>query len=141
MIKIILSLFLLTVVIYSADLSRDSQGIVTDISTKLQWQDNISSVKKKWSEAIIYCENISLGGHYDWRLPNRNELISIIDYSKYRPAIKESVFQNNAFGNHWSSSSYANNSVYASWYVDFYNGYTDYKYSNYIYYVRCVRGR
>lgn len=141
MIKIILSLFLLTILIYSADLSRDSQGIVTDISTNLQWQDNVPSVKKKWSEAISYCENISLGKHYDWRLPNRSELISLIDYSKYSPAIKESIFKNNTFGNHWSSSSYTNDSVYASWYVDFHNGYTDYKYRTYSYDVRCVRGR
>jgi hypothetical protein len=138
--KSILSLFLLTGILYSADLSRDSNGIVTDISTNLQWQDDISSVQKKWSEAINYCENLSLGGQNDWRLPNKNELISIVDYAKYGSAIKENIFQNITSSDYWSSSSYASNSSDA-WGVYFnYGNVLNYNKID-SYYVRCVRDR
>ena len=79
-----------------ADFSRDNtKQIVTDSITKLQWQDDSDarSVKKSWQGAISYCEDLSLGGYSDWRLPNKNELISIIDYSTYKPAM-DGVFQN-----------------------------------------------
>jgi uncharacterized protein (TIGR02145 family) len=31
-----------------------------------------------WSAAISYCDNLDLGGHTDWHLPNIDELISLI---------------------------------------------------------------
>ena len=139
MIKSILSLFLLTGALHS-DLSRDSNGTVTDISTNLQWQDDITSVEKKWSEAIDYCEALSLGGQDDWRLPNRNELISIVDHSKSSPAIKENIFHNIASSNYWSSSSSASNSSNA-WRVSFENSYVKVSRKTSSYYVRCVRDR
>ena len=140
MIKSILSLFLLTTAIYSADLSRDNDGIITDISANLEWQDNVVSAEKNWNEAISYCEDLSLGRHDDWRLPNRNELISIVDYSKYNPAIKENIFQNITSSYYWSSSSYASYSSNA-WIVNFSNGSMGYDNKTYSNYVRCVRGR
>jgi hypothetical protein len=141
--KSILSLFLLTGILYSADLSRDSNGIVTDISTNLQWQDDIPSVEKTWSEAINYCEDLSLGGQDDWRLPNYNELISIVDYAKYKLAIKENVFQNITSSYYWSSSSSASpafSSRYA-WFVYFYDGSTGEISKTDSFSVCCVRGR
>ena len=135
--KIILSLFLLTGAIYGADLSRDSQEIVTDISKKLEWQDN-TSIQKQWIQAISYCEDLSLGGHDDWRLPNRRELISIVDYAKHTPAIKESVFQNIIPSYYWSSSSYATDSSYA-WTVRFSNGRANRGNKTANLYVRCLR--
>jgi len=45
----------------------DTTQIVTDTTTGLQWQDdaNASSLTKKWTEAIDYCEALTLGGHDD----------------------------------------------------------------------------
>ena len=33
-----------------------------------------------WHDALAYCENLDLGGHDDWRLPNVKELQSIVNY-------------------------------------------------------------
>ena len=35
-----------------------------------------------WEQALSYCENLSLGGRDDWRLPTAKELQSIVDYSR-----------------------------------------------------------
>ena len=56
-----------------------SEGIVTDRKTGLQWQDSYSdnnNILKSatWTEAIKYCEDLTLGEYSDWRLPNFNEL-------------------------------------------------------------------
>jgi hypothetical protein len=33
-----------------------------------------------WQEALTYCEDLDLAGHTDWKLPDINELQSIVDY-------------------------------------------------------------
>ena len=127
-----------------ADMSRDGAGIVTDSVTTLQWQDDYSDngdvIKyTNWRAAINYCENeLSLGGHNDWRLPNKNELLSVVDYTKSNPAIYEE-FQNKTSNYYWSSTTNANNPS-SAWLVDFYNGTSNDYYGKYIIVpVRCVR--
>ncbi len=124
-----------------ADFSR-SNGVVTDNTTGLQWQDDYSDnggdIKSaKWTGAIAYCEDLTLGGHSDWRLPNKKELLSIVDYGKYSPSI-DAVFTHTASRYYWSSTSHANDAGYA-WIVAFGYGYTYSYYKSYSYYVRCVR--
>lgn len=79
--------------------------VVIDDFTSLQWQDN-NSVKTKmsWYEAREYCESSVHSLKCDWRLPTLNELRTLIDYSKFNPAIF-SEFQNNSKdGYYWSST-------------------------------------
>ena len=117
--------------------------IVTDTATGLQWQDDAdaASMRKKWIEAINYCENLTLGGHNDWRLPNINELKSIVDRSKSFPAIVDG-FTNVSAGYYRSSTTAVANSDVA-WVVDFSdgsaNGYVYHESKFFFYYVRCVR--
>jgi hypothetical protein len=33
---------------------------------------------KKWEEALEYCESLSLDGHSDWRLPSKEEPLSLV---------------------------------------------------------------
>ena len=55
--------------------------MIRDLSTDLFWQKE--PVKKAtWKEALSYCEGLEYAGHTDWRLPNKNELLSLVDYSK-----------------------------------------------------------
>jgi len=128
--------------IVDADGFSRSNGVVNDASTNLEWQDdysdNSNSIKNTtWQSAIDYCETLTLDGKSDWRLPNLNELTSLVDDTKYNPAINE-VFQNTDSNDYWSSTSYSNNNEDA-WIVYFYSGsqYSRNKYVNY--YVRCVR--
>ncbi len=114
---------------------------VTDSKTGLEWQDNSdnNSTQKTWQEAIDYCEALTLDTHNDWRLPNINELKTLIDRTKREPAIKENVLEYIGTNDYyWSSSSIVGNENDA-WVVVFnYGGvYGDVK-DDYVY-VRCVR--
>jgi len=114
--------------------------VVIDIKLGLMWQDNSAakSIKKNWKGAKKYCKNLSLVGHSNWRLPSYDELLTIVDYDRFDPAIMPS-FKNVASSSYWSSSQDVSDAKYA-WYVDFENGSTvNYSKSN-EYYVRCVRG-
>ena len=138
---------LLIMIGLSAFLSADFTKIgdvVTDNITGLEWQDNSDSngTQRTWQEAINYCEALTLDAHDDWRLPNINELKTLIDRSKIEPAIKENVFEyigtNWLYYSYWSSTSIVDN-AYMAWVVSFDDGtvYENIKYmSNY---VCCVR--
>jgi hypothetical protein len=120
---------------------NDTTEIVTDNTTGLQWQDDDAVIDDdvNWTAAIDYCENVlDLGGYSDWRLPNRNELLSIIDYSQSGAAI-DPEFVNRTWNKYWSSTTSVGNADNA-WYVDFYYGSSRYYNKDYDFYVRCVRG-
>ena len=139
--KIALSVLMMATLIY-ADFSTNN-GIVTDNKTGLQWQDDYSdnggNIKQAtWIDAINYCENLSLGNHSDWRLPNIRELLSIADRSRYDPAI-DPVFQKVTSDSYWSSTSLAYRTD-GAWYVYFWSGSSDSSLKSDTYYVRCVRG-
>ena len=134
--KIIIALLGLSVALL-ADLTRDdSTQIVTDNSTTLQWQDD-TNITKSWTEAISYCEALTLGGHSDWRLPNFNELYSIADHSKRDPAI-DNTFINVVSRIYWSSTTVVGYVGFA-WYVGFYFGDGYWVSKSNGYFVRCVR--
>ena len=122
-----------------ADFSRDNAtDIVTDNSTTLQWQDDAVGATMKWEAAISYCEDLTLGSHENWRLPNFNELYYIADRSKRDPAIN-STFQNVVSNGYWSSTTVVGYSDYA-WSVNgFYGGGDGWNGKDYSNYVRCVR--
>ena len=90
-----------------------------------------------WDAALTYCESLTLAGHADWRLPNRKELRSIVDYAKYNPAIDTSYFPDTLSSYYWSSTTGAYGSGNA-WYVNFFDGSYFSNKSN-AYYVRAVR--
>jgi len=133
--RILLIMIGASMLLYSA-FSRDGSGVVTDSVTGLVWQDN-ETVEKTWVEAISYCEALTLGGNDDWRLPNKKELLSIVDYNTYNPAIS-SVFQNTTSDLYWSSTTDASNTSNA-WSVNFYGGYTYNDDKTHNGSVRCVR--
>ena len=86
-----------------ASITRSGDAMVFDSSTKLYWQKD-SGKAETWKEALSYCENLEYAGFSDWRLPNKNELVTLIDHSKLGsdvvssfPGMKADVF--------WSSTS------------------------------------
>ncbi len=120
---------------------NDETDIVTDTMTGLQWQDDDTAITTdaNWTAAINYCEDtLTLGGYSDWRLPNRNELLSTVDYSQYDLYIYP-VFANRSSYDYWSSTSSADGAS-RTWLVGFYNGDSGTHGKTYDHYVRCVRG-
>jgi len=96
-----------------ANLTRDANDIVTDSISSLMWQDNLAAKTTNvlFEVAIQSCKNLELGGYKDWRLPNVNEISSIMDDTKSSPAISN-IFQNSATY-YWTSTSVHSNSNYA----------------------------
>ncbi|HSA33462.1 MAG TPA: DUF1566 domain-containing protein [bacterium] len=107
--------------------------IVTDKTTGLIWTKDYYG--GGWEFALYYCENLDYGGATDWRLPNVEELKSLIDDTIHSPASK---FPGIPSGSFWSSSSSAFSTDYA-WYVDLASGdvLTNFKAGDY--YACCVR--
>ncbi len=130
---------IISTIIY-ADFTKNN-GVVTDSRTTLQWQDdysdNAGSIKQTtWTAAIDYCEALSLDGE-GWRLPNKKELLSIVDYNHYTPSIN-TVFTNTSSSYYWSATTPANYTGLA-WVVYFYYGHTYSRNKSSNFYVRCVR--
>lgn len=120
-------------------LYRDgAKGVVVDTRTGLMWQDNAVGSTMNWATAITTCENLTLGGYADWRLPNINELKSIRDVSRSSPAI-DTTFTNTASNDYWSSTTYAISTT-LTWTVGFDNGLVSGAGKTNSNYVRCVRG-
>lgn len=89
-------------------------------------------------DSINNCEALDYAGKQDWRLPNVKELMSIVDYGRYSPAIDPTFFPNTQSLYYWTSTIYANNTAYA-WYVHFGYGVVYNSYRYYAYGVRPVR--
>ena len=130
----------------SSDLSRnDNTEIVTDSATGLQLQDDSAANDTPigWGAAVDYCEEtLSLGGYTDWRLPNKHELLTIVDRSRKFPSIDISVFQNTdetSASYYWTSTTSTSDNTDA-WILRFTIGYSEEYGKNYNCHVRCVRG-
>ena len=55
-----------------------ADGTWTDPATGHMWQVNPSTAPVDWAGAGDYCKGLTLGGHADWRLPDIDELRSIV---------------------------------------------------------------
>lgn len=123
-------------------LRDDKNDIVLDTSSGLIWQDDSEAAinTSSWDNAISYCNNLSLGGYSDWRLPNVNEFLFLADRSKSNPAVSEK-FKNIQSSYYWSSTT----AVYAfdnmALYVRFDDGSDRETWkSDETIHIRCVRG-
>ena len=132
------------------DFVNNGDGTVTDNSTGLMWEvkeskDGTPDYENPhdadntytWEEALSLCEDLSFADYDDWRLPNRNELQSLVDYSQ-NPSIDTTFFPNTVSSYYWSSTTLADDPGYA-WLVWFGYGtvFLDDKF--YDVYVRAVR--
>ena len=109
--------------------------VVTDSKTGLMWQKEYET-SKTWQQALKYCEDSTYAGYSDWRLPNKNELASLINYEK--SGLPYSYFPDMPSNWFWSSSTYVG-STNGAWYVGFGNGFVTYYNKTHNDYVRCVR--
>ncbi len=79
--RLAISLILMILLYPGAQLAmcQDSAGTWKDNATGLTWSVKDSGSDTNWVQANNYCENLSLGGFTDWRLPTRDELETIYD--------------------------------------------------------------
>ena len=98
----------------------NGDGTITDKLTKLTWAQDANApgpvvcttgVTMTWQDALDYvaCLNTnSYLGFSDWRLPNRKEIRSLIDYSQTTPALPPGhPFSNVQLTIYWISTTYA----------------------------------
>lgn len=116
----------------------NGNGIVTDSISQLMWQQDEPG-QMIWGSALTYCEELTLGGHLDWRLPNIKELTTLLDDSTDRPEINTTYFPNAISSWYWSSTT-GNFSGSGARYVDFTWGSINSITKSGNEYTRCVRG-
>ncbi|MGD9418804.1 MAG: DUF1566 domain-containing protein [Verrucomicrobiota bacterium JB025] len=94
-------------------------GTVTDHATGLVWMKADSGTGMDWKAALEFAEQLELGGHDDWRLPNAKELQSIVDYTRspdatgsaaIDPVFAATAIRNEEgkkdFGQYWTSTTH-----------------------------------
>jgi len=112
--------------------SDNGDGTVTDAATGLIWKQCAeglsgagcvtgSAVALTWQQALQRGADAVFAGSAEWRLPNKNELASLLEQRCYAPAIDMRYFPNTPGGVFWSSSSLAYAPSYA-WRVYFQYG-------------------
>lgn len=106
-------------------------GLVRDTATGLIWPRRADAPTPDmafplaWTEAldaVAAMNAASTLGRSDWRLPNRRELLSLVDFGQARPAAPpDHPFQGLRQNWHWTSTTSAMAPRYA-WYVHFAGG-------------------
>jgi len=136
--KIVL-LFIFVLSFLYGDFIKNGDVVVNNHSN-LEWQDdNATKNTMTWMQAIDYCENLTLDSHDDWRVPNINELKSVIDKSRDNHPALVSAFTNRTSDRYWSSTTY-NPLKNLAWIVVFFDGQESGSSKTNHIYVRCVRG-
>ena len=121
----------------------NGDNTITDTKTGLVWikdHDDIGGKFAKrmtWNEAVEACKKLNYAGHKDWRLPTREELLTLVDLTRYNPAI-DPAFKVHTDDYYWTSDVCAWDAGYA-WYVDFSGGRVGGWYKGDSVYVRAVR--
>ncbi|KIM08404.1 MAG: hypothetical protein KU38_09755 [Sulfurovum sp. FS08-3] len=107
--------------------------------TGLTWQDNRDVVDNlvTYKKAYQYCQDLTLEGYSDWRVPTITELLTLVSYNKYKPAIIGG-FNHVEDNFYWSSTPFKDDST-QNWGVDFRDGVSEPNGISYDRRVRCVR--
>jgi len=119
--------------------TNNGDGTVTDHLTGLVWMENASAISARtWATALIAANNAADGLYGlsdgsvagDWRLPNVNEMSSLIAFAYSGPAISNgegtdrhgdsgtNVFTGIVNNKYWSSTTYTNGSNNRAWSID-----------------------
>jgi hypothetical protein len=111
----------------------NADGTVTDNLTGLIWLKNASCFSSQaWAVAVSSANTLANGScgltdnsvAGDWRLPNVNEIESLIDYSHVAPALPVGNPFTGVpnFANYWTSTTYSGSTTVA-WWVGTYGGF------------------
>jgi blue copper oxidase len=94
-------------------LEINSNGTVVDLVTGLMWQQ-ADGGEMTADDAMMYCDNLTLGGYTNWRLPNAHEAFSILNHQNNNPALNTTIFTTSA-AEYWWTSDFEANSMSNAW--------------------------
>jgi hypothetical protein len=145
----------------------NGDGTITDVKTGLMWEKladdgSIHDAENNftWGDAYAYkvagLNAIAFAGYTDWRLPNVNELQSLLDYAAGYPAVSPALQTGcvpgctvltcscawkigYTHGIFWTSTTFQSAPFYV-WTVAVYDGSIGYTARNEVRHVRAVRG-
>jgi hypothetical protein len=124
---------------HAAQYETTSPAVTLDRITGLTWEAQPVKQDYSWADASALCDAATTGGHQDWRLPTRIELISLLDVTVSEPTIDSSAFPACESSLYWSSTPSAGfpNRYEA---IDFQVGYGYADTAGELHFARCVRG-
>jgi len=130
-----------------------ADGTIRDKITGLMWKKCVQGmdfnddcatgtlVEKKWQGALQDGADEAFAGYMDWRLPNKNELFSIVEARCAEPSINWNIFPNADDSKQWTSTQwYGHDNALQAMVVFFRNGTTERTNAGNIHAFRLVRG-
>jgi len=82
----------------------DTAGTVYDTVTQLTWMRAPIENPIDWVGASTYCADLTFGGSSDWRMPSVKEAATIVDESRYLPAVDADAFPAMPSANFWTGT-------------------------------------
>lgn len=139
--KYLFLMFLVFSLTLQADFKRDrGSKVVVDTKNSLMWMDDISVVKtlKTHEDATTYCETLSFAGYTNWRIPEIEEFVLIVDKKNERNYINR-AFRFNVPDGYWARKAHWRTFWFYADYMFFVSGTPYYDSRHKKKYVRCVR--
>ena len=118
--------------------SRCRLGLTWNVTTQTCAANLLQASLYTWFEAQTAANSSQLESYSDWRLPNKNELMSLVEHACTGPAINEAIFPNTPLGAFWTSSPSSIEPGYV-WRLGFTSGDMVPDSVNATFYVRLVR--
>lgn len=110
-----------------------------DNITGLSWVKTPDSTTRNHATAITHCATLDLGNSQTYRLPEVQELSSLVDYSQFNPTLPSGhPFMNVQSDLYWSATTSAFGPAFA-WHVNFLIGNVDDDLKTFTLFVWCAR--
>ena len=125
-----------TLMFYGNIVSFIAKSYYVTLSTGLvvAKEDADAGSAANWNDANNLCDNSTLAGFTDWRLPTKNELVTV-----YNNKDLIGNFHSWNFDYYWSSTTVPSNTYSEAYCVDFSKGTVEGVNKSYFGYLRCVR--
>lgn len=105
----------------------DGEQLVIDRATNLVWpkawdgDGGNGGGSLTWASGVSWASNLNFAGFTDWRLPNVNELVSLINWGTTNPCLWSGVFTGVAASSYFTSTTYSGGTTNA-WIVSMVSG-------------------